>query len=66
MNLTDGANFLVALIKREKPRFNQKIKFPCDTKRRTRKITINNGWLKQVIQILREERDGEFIFKGNM
>ena len=66
MNLTDGATFLMALIKRAKSRFNQKIKFPRNTKQRICETEIKNGWNPQVVNTLREESDGKFIFKGNM
>ena len=39
-NLTDGAKFPTALIKCAITRFNQKIKFRRDTKRRIREIAI--------------------------
>ena len=29
-------------------------------------ITINNGWNRQVLQILREEPNGDSVLKGNM
>ena len=54
MNLTDGETFLTALIKCAKSRFNQKINFPCDTKRCIRYIEINNVCNTQVLLILRE------------
>ena len=41
MNLTDGATFPTALIKREKSIFN--FENPCDTKQRILIILINNG-----------------------
>ena len=63
MNLTDGATFLTALIKHAKSRFNQKIKFPCDTKRRKQEITINNGWNVLIVQRLREKHDGIILFR---
>ena len=66
MNLTDGTTLLMALIKRAKPRINEKIKFTRDTKQRIRKISRNNSWNTQVVQILREEFDGKFLFKENM
>ena len=43
-----------------------KIKFPCDTKQSNSKIAINNVWNKQVIHILREEHEGNFIVKVNL
>ena len=47
MNLTCGATFPVALIKRAKTRFN--LKNPRDTKRRIREITINNTWNTHIV-----------------
>ena len=64
MNLTDGVTFPVPLIKHVKTRFNQKIKFPRDTKRRIQKIVINIGWNTHMVHILCEIRDGKFLFKG--
>ena len=66
MYSTDGATFLMALIKRAKSRFNQNIKFPRNTNQCICETEINNGWNPQVVNTLREERDGNFIFKGNM
>ena len=65
-NLTYCATFPTALIKSEKYRSNQKINLPLDTKRRIRKIVINNFWNTQIVHILHKKRDGIFIFKGNM
>ena len=65
MNLADDTTFSMALIKRVKSRFNQKIKSPYDTKGRIWKISINNGWNTQIVQILRGKCDGDFIFKVN-
>ena len=65
MNLTYGETLPMVLIKREKYRSNQKIKFPRDTRKRRREITINNGWNKQIFQILCEKPDVNFLFKGN-
>ena len=65
MNLTNGATFPTSLFKRARSRINQKIKSPRDTKRCIREIVINNGCNKQIVQILREKRDGKFIFKEN-
>ena len=48
-----------------KTRVNQKINFPCETKRRMQEIAIKNGWNTHIVQILCEIRDGNFIFKGN-
>ena len=62
MNLTDGATFPASMIKCEKTRVNQKINFPCDTKRRIREISLNNGWNTQIVQILCELCDGDFLF----
>ena len=42
MNLTDGATFLIPLIKHAKTRVNQKINFPRDTKRHIQEIAIKN------------------------
>ena len=64
-NLTDGATFKTAMIICAKKRFNQKIKFPCDIKRRIREISINNGCNTQIFQILRDIRDGNFLFNGD-
>ena len=47
-------------------KMQSKIILPHDTKRRIFSIAINNGWNTQVVQILCERRDGEFIFKGNI
>ena len=49
MNLTDGATFPTALIKRAKSRFNKKINLPYDTKRCIREISINNGWNRHIV-----------------
>ena len=65
MNLTDGATFPMPLIKCAKIRVNQKIIFPRETKRRIQEIAINNGWNTQIVHILREIRDGKFLYKGN-
>ena len=54
------------LIKRSKSRFNEKINFSHDTKRRVYKILINNGWNTPVFHILPEECYGKFIFKVNV
>ena len=43
-NLTYGATFLTALIKRAKSRFNQQIKFPRDTNQRINEIAIKCFW----------------------
>ena len=40
INLTDGSTFTMTLIKREKYRLNQEIKFPRDTKQRMQEISI--------------------------
>ena len=64
MNLTDCETFTVALIKRAESRFNNV--FLRDIKRCIREIVTNNGWNTQVVQILREIRDGKFIFKHNI
>ena len=61
MTLTDGANFPMLLIKRKKTRVNQRIKFPRDTRRRIQEIAINNGWKTQIVYILREIRDGNYL-----
>ena len=66
MNLTYGATFTTAMIKRAKYIFNQKINFPRDTKQHIREIVINNGWNTQIVQILCEKRDGHFLFKVNL
>ena len=34
-----------------------------DTKQRIQEIATNNGWNTQIVQILREMRDGNFLFK---
>ena len=64
-NLTDGATFPTTLIKCAKTISNHKINFQHDTKLRIWGISINNGWNKQIVQILREKRDGNFLFKVN-
>ena len=64
MNLTDGETFATDLIKCTKTRFNQKIRFLRDTKRRMREIAINNDWNTHIVQILHEIRDTNFLFKG--
>ena len=66
MNLTDGANFPTALIKFATARFNQKINHPRETKQRIQENSINNGWNIQIVQILREILDGNFLFKGKL
>ena len=63
MNLTDDEIFLKDMIKREKFRFNQKIKYPCDTNQLIQEIAINNGWNTQVFQISYEERMLEYVFQ---
>ena len=65
MDLTDGATFLTDLIKRAKNRVNKRIIFPRDTRRRIRDIAINNGRNTQIVQILYEIHDRNFLFKGN-
>ena len=42
-----------------------KIKFPRDTERGIREITIKNCQNTQIVQILREKCDEDFIFKVN-
>ena len=64
MNLTDVATFLVDLVKRAKYIFDHLKKNPCDTKRHIREIAINNGCNTHFVHILREKRDGNFLFKG--
>ena len=59
-----NSTFPTPLIKHAKTRVNQKINFTRDTKRRIQEITINNGWNTQIVQILRDIRDGNFLFKG--
>ena len=66
INLTDGAIFTPALIKREKSRLNPKIYFPFNTKWCIRYIAINNGCNKKVVKILCEESGGDFTFRINM
>ena len=66
MNLTDVATFTSALVKCAKTRVYLKIKFPRDTKRRIREISINNGYNTQIVHILREIHDGNFLFKVNL
>ena len=63
MNLTSGATFPESLIKRAKTRIN-KNNFPRDTEQRIRQIEINNGWNIQVVEILREIRDGNLFSMG--
>ena len=63
--LTDGATFTMPLIKCAKTRVNQKIKFPCNTKRCIQAILINKYCNTSIVQILREISYGDFIFKGN-
>ena len=66
MNLTDGDKFPHPLIQRVKSIFNQKIKFPHDTKPRICKISIMISWNSQIVQILHDEHDGELFFKENL
>ena len=66
MNLTDVSTFPTTLIKWAKSRINQNNNFPRDTKQRIHKITINNDWNTQIIQIFSEKRDGTFILKVNL
>ena len=66
MSLTDSATFPTALIKYEKSRINQKIKFPRDTKQVIRKIAIKNGWNTRIVQIMCEKCDSTFLFKVNV
>ena len=66
MNLSDGATFTMALIKRATYRFNKKINVPRDTNQHIIEIETNNGWNTQIVHILREKRDGKFIFKDNL
>ena len=40
-----------------------KKKFMRDTNRRIWVIAINNGWNTHIVQILREIRDDDFLFK---
>ena len=62
INLTYSATFPKSLLKRAKSRFN-KNNFPRDTKQHICTIAIKY-WKPQIVQILREERDGMFHFKG--
>ena len=66
MNLTGGVTFLTVLIKCAKSGINKKTNFPRETKRRIRKVEINNGWNTQIVQIFHDKRDGGFIFKVNL
>ena len=54
MNLTDGATFPQALIKRAKNRFNKNI-FLRDTKQHIREIATRSGWNTYSVQILRKK-----------
>ena len=59
-NLTDGAIFLMSLIKRKKSK-NQLKNLPCDTNQHIWGIAMYNGWNTHIFQILRGEHDGKFI-----
>ena len=63
MNLTDGANFPMPLIKISKTRVNKKRDFPRDKKHCIQEISINIVWNTHIVQILREIRDGKFLFR---
>ena len=54
------------MIKRSKYRFNKQIKSSLDTKQCIQEIVISNVWNTHIVQILREKRDGGFIFNGNI
>ena len=41
-----------------------KNQFPRGTKRRIQETEIKNGYITQIVHLLREKRDGKFIFKG--
>ena len=62
MNLTEGATFLMDLIKIAKTRVNPK-KNPRDTKQYIPEIIEINCWNTQIFQILCEICDRNFIFK---
>ena len=64
MNLTQGATFLMDLIISTKNRVNQKTVFQRDTNQHIREITISNGCNTQIVHILCEMCDGNFIFNG--
>ena len=49
MNLTDGATFTMAFIKRAKYRFNQKINYPRVTNGLIRELAIQNGWNTHIV-----------------
>ena len=65
VNLTYGATFLMALVKRSKNGFNRKIKFTRDTKRHIQEIAIKNVWNTQIFHILHEKCDGN-VFSGGV
>ena len=65
-NLTDEATFPTFLIKLAKTIVNQKINFPRDTKQRKWEIAIKNGQNTQIFRILRDIRDRNLLFKGNL
>ena len=66
MNLNDYATFPTDLIKRAETIVNQKINFPRDTKQRKWEIAIKNGQNTQIFRILRDIRDRNLLFKGNL
>ena len=61
MNLTGGETFPTPLIKLAKTRFNQKIKFPLDTRLHIREIALNNDCNTHIVHILRKILDSNFF-----
>ena len=64
MNLTDVATFATDLIKCADTRVNKKNKILWDTKQHMHEIAVNSDWNTQILQILREKRDWNFLLKG--
>ena len=65
MSLTDRENSSIDMGKHAKYRFNKKNN-AREKKRHKGEITINNSWNTQIVQILSEKSDGNFLFKGNI
>ena len=65
-NLTDGATFLLKLIKHEETIINHKIDFRCDKEQYVCTIALNSGCKTQIVQILHKECDRKFHFFGNL
>ena len=54
VNETDGATFLLALIKLSKNRINKETKFPHNTKELIQIVAVNNSCNTHIFQILGE------------